>query len=141
MKVLLIISAVTWELPQTLLALILIIFYKGIKEIHFYKSTWFVKTKKSYNHKGARAVSLGRIILIDDALYNNVRWKKHEYGHTIQSLFLGWFYLIVVGFFSYGHNFIWRKAWQGKKLYWDMFPENWADDLGQVTEHEKQKGF
>ena len=58
----------------------------------------------------------------------------HEYGHSIQSMYLGPFYLIIIGIPS----FIWAclykipaisKRWS----YYDFYTEKWADHNGGVT--------
>jgi len=127
-----------WQLPQHILALILIKFYKGIKSKTLYKNSCLIKTNKEYNYKGAGAVSLGQYILIDDNLSQIDSIVKHEYGHSIQSIIFGWFYLLFIGFFSYGNNFIWRKLWDnGKRSYYSLFPERWADILGKTDNRKR----
>jgi hypothetical protein len=132
MNKLLLILLFMWELPQNLLAIALIIQHKGIKRIDNKKLSFVVRTKSDYNHRGARAVSLGRIIIASGVLHKNSSIMKHEYGHSLQSLLLGWLYLPLIGFFSYGNNFFWRKTWQGKKDYYNLFPERWADVWGKT---------
>jgi hypothetical protein len=80
-------------------------------------------------------ISLGAYILISENSYKDKRnrTKKHEYGHTRQSLYLGPLYLLVVGLPS--------AIWAGwiynlvkhKVSYYSIFPENWADKLGEVN--------
>lgn len=60
------------------------------------------------------------------------RTKKHEYGHSKQSLYLGPLYLIVVGLPS----ITWAELYKNFKReisYYDVYPENWADKLGEVN--------
>lgn len=61
--------------------------------------------------------------------------RMHEFGHSIQSARLGPMYLIVVGIpsvcrFLYARGYSRRrgKAWT---RYFDGYPENWADRLGE----------
>ena len=56
--------------------------------------------------------------------------RAHEYGHSIQSLIFGPFYLLVVGLPSIGRVFygiifyaITKTRWQN---YYSGYPENWA---------------
>jgi hypothetical protein len=130
--------AFLWELPQTILALCLINYFGGIKAKLRYKNSWLIFTNKDYIHRGSLGVSLGRFILLSDKHLHNDKVISHEYGHSIQSLIFGWVYLLVIGFFSYGNNFIWRKLWAGKRDYYDLFPERWADILGK-TDNRKNR--
>ena len=84
-------------------------------------------------------VTLGQYIILDPIWQNASRTYfmntvKHEYGHSIQSKYLGWFYLLVVGIPSVFRNILNRinnkkfnQAW-----YYAGYPEKWADKLGGV---------
>ena len=84
-------------------------------------------------------VTLGQYIILDPVWQNASRTYfmntvKHEYGHSIQSKYLGWFYLLVVGIPSVFRNILNRinnkkfnQAW-----YYAGYPEKWADKLGGV---------
>ena len=76
------------------------------------------------------------MIFLNDIDLNNLRAIKHEYGHTIQSLCLGWFYLIIVGAPSVIRASIWNHYKLEDKKYYEGFPENWADLLGGVDNIE-----
>ena len=72
------------------------------------------------------------------------RMLSHEYGHTLQSMMLGPFYLPMIGLPSYlwaNHgriNQIWKS---GKCSYFDFYTERWADRLGGVSrKNERKKG-
>lgn len=77
-----------WELPQNLLGLLLRLIYKGHDSI--YEDAI---VRRSTKMKGG--ISLGRYIIINQ--WSTDKTLKHEYGHTIQSKRLGWFYLLLVG--------------------------------------------
>lgn len=82
----------TWGLPQTLIGAALYAVHR--KDDHF-------------DYRGARAtawdrdagVSLGKFIFVPRRAGGNAGrfLLEHEYGHTLQSLILGPFYLLVVG--------------------------------------------
>ena len=82
----------TWGLPQTLLGAALYAAHKN--DDHF-------------DYKGAKAtawdrdagISLGKFIFVPRRAKGNADkfLLEHEYGHTLQSLILGPFYLLVVG--------------------------------------------
>jgi len=118
-----------WQLPQHLLALILIYIYKP-------------RIRESYRHKtvyrlwgSGWGISLGNYIILDTR--HTELTVKHEYGHSLQSLMLGPLYLILVGIPSITMNIlstILFKLGKPKMLqnYYKRWPESWADKLGEV---------
>ena len=59
--------------------------------------------------------------------------KNHEYGHTIQSNFLGPLFLIIIGLPS----IIWAGCFDRYRRkhnisYYQFYTEKWADALGGV---------
>lgn len=123
---------ILWELPQILLALIFYaILKKRITQIVEYKDSkvYFIKSFPG-------GISLSFMIFLNDTYINDLRVIKHEYGHTIQSLWLGWFYLIIVGVPSIIRASIWNRYKLEEKKYYDGFPENWADLLGGANKEE-----
>ncbi|MFV2015835.1 MAG: hypothetical protein ACC656_10425 [Candidatus Heimdallarchaeota archaeon] len=116
----------TWELPQTLLGWIVMRVYE-VRRIKDYQDVKMVLLQNALI-----GISLGRYIIFHYQANNNT--KKHEYGHTKQSKYLGPLYLIVVGLPSIILNILSRII-GGKfaKNYYNRFPENWADKLGRVT--------
>ena len=125
MKFLFWLSALTWEFPQTLLALFIKIFYRNkVKQKEKYKlsKVFWLKANSSFG------VSLGRFIFLDQR-YKDRYTKKHEYGHSIQSLIFGPLYLIIIGLPS----MIRCKFMDLTSLeYYSGYPERWADKLGKV---------
>lgn len=96
-------------------------------------------------------VSLGEYIILDPVYFNALneviitenyfmKTVKHEYGHTKQSKYLGWFYLILVGIPSVIRNIRYRinihkepgKISDLYNWYYSGYPEKWADKLGNV---------
>lgn len=77
-----------WEAPQNILGLLLRLIYKGHDSI--YEDAI---VRRSVKMRGG--ISLGRYIIINQ--WSTAKTVKHEYGHTIQSRRLGWFYLLLVG--------------------------------------------
>ena len=77
-------------------------------------------------------ISLSVFIFVHSGEKDDIRTVKHEYGHTRQSLFLGWLYLLVVGLPSIIRAVIWNTFKLDSKRYYRGFPENWADRLGRV---------
>lgn len=109
-----------WQLPQNLLGWLLRFIYKG-EDAHY--KTSIVR----YSNKIPGGISLGKYIIV----YGNASEKtiRHEYGHSIQSKYLGPFYLFIIGVPSILH------AWLCKcqnHSYYDFWCEKWADKLGKV---------
>lgn len=116
-----------WQLPQNLLGAII----------------WFVcqVNKRTTQHWNGRLIvewglnsglSLGYFIFVRSA--NAEKTVKHEYGHTKQSLLLGWLYLIIIGLPS----IIWAGCFGNYRAkhrvsYYAFYTESWADKLGGVV--------
>lgn len=150
-----------WELPQNLVGVFILLYLllidnsivrkkikksednKKIKlklskiyDMHIENSNFKLK-KVTYVKKYVvewnlgSAISLGNFIFLNDRYdYNTL---MHEFGHTKQSLYLGPLYLIVVGIPS----FIWCNCFykyrvKNRVSYYSVYPENWADRLGNV---------
>jgi hypothetical protein len=117
---------ITWELPQAILAAALIIIHwKKITGSQYYKNASILYVK---GFPGG--ISLGRIILLGSRYSGNDMSKKHEYGHSRQSLMLGWFYLPLVGLPSILRVLVWSLRKLDPKKYYMGYPEDWANKLG-----------
>lgn len=127
-----------WELPQNALGFIVTrIFYTH--EMTMPNNPEFNNVRIfAWNVPGG--MSLGKYIFIYEPAIGTSYGDctiKHEYGHTIQSKYLGWLYLLVIGLPSLG----W--AWLGKgyrkktgKSYYSFYTERWADKLGGVVRED-----
>jgi hypothetical protein len=124
-----------WQFPQTILALILIKAFKCEKVVGL------CRTKDVYvtDSKKMSGISLGEIIILRRTMMDKDT-VAHEYGHSIQSLFFGPLYLIIVGIPSAVFNNLWdrlfHKEWSQLRRtswYYSRYPENWADELGTVS--------
>jgi hypothetical protein len=115
-----------WELPQNILGFIVKKIYKAqfvaeYGDAHVYH----------WKHKKGHSMSLGKYIFLYRP--SDIETLKHEYGHTVQSKYLGPLYLIVIGIMSaIWCNFFegYRKK-TGKSYYW-FYTESWANKLGDV---------
>lgn len=123
-----------WQLPQNLLGLILLLIYQKEKIYHKLNGRTFY-----YTTEMPSGISLGNYIIMNRE--DKEDGMKHEYGHTIQSRYLGWFYLIVIGLPSLLGNIYDRlfhtksRGWTNKESYIWYFNqpwEKWADKLGKV---------
>lgn len=109
-----------WQLPQNLLGLLFLLFIGG-EEKHSLNGITFY-----YSSRFSGGISLGRYIILGS---KNEKSVKHEYGHCIQSKYLGWLYLIVIGLLSLIHAWLCRCK---KHSYYDFWTEKWANKLGGV---------
>ena len=121
----------TYELPQTLLGLLLSKAYtRNVVDTLMYKDSE-VNICKGF----PGGISLGRYILISDkySKYQRNNVIKHEYGHCLQSRKLGWLYLFIIGIPS----IVWAGLYgtlikKTNNGYYKFFTEKWADKLGGV---------
>lgn len=126
-----------WQLPQNLLGLILLLIWKQT-DIFQYKDK-LIRVCKTF----PSGISLGDIIIVKRYPFNNEAWKdvKHEYGHSVQSKYLGWFYLLIIGLPSLLGNIYDRLFHKNNTpidyinsyhWYYNLPWEKWADKLGSV---------
>ena len=119
-----------WELPQNTLGLL-------IKKI--FKAEYYVAINgvKVYTWKLKDAMSLGDFIFVSENTDvdkpEGIALIRHEYGHTLQSKYLGWLYLLVIGLPS----IVWAGCFSAYRKkhnisYYSFYTEKWADRLGNV---------
>lgn len=115
-----------WQLPQIILGWIVSLFFKCPKTLKYKDSTIRICPKFP------GGISLGKTVIVKKGPYSKDTWNtvKHEYGHTIQSKYLGPLYLLIIGIPSF--------LWAGYTLinkrvnYYKFYTEKWADKLGNV---------
>lgn len=123
------------QLPQNIIGLI--VYLWNFRSVKIWKK--FDITYYSAKNIGNAGVSLGHFIFIDSDIPVTESDLKHEHGHQIQSLKLGWLYLFIVGLPSVTGNIYHRIAhnnWtpeQKIKWYYSQPVERWADNLGGVV--------
>lgn len=128
-----------WQLPQNIIGF----FLTRKKELSGIGSVgegicFNVYYKKNFWGSG---VCLGDYIILDHKYLgkSDRTDQKHEYGHHLQSVKLGWLYLIIIGLPSIVFNIydrIFHKNWtrlQRLIWYYNLPWESWADRLGKVT--------
>ena len=121
-----------WELPQNLLGL----------------AVWLAARKRILSREIVRGRLLFQVTGFGVSLGSFIFWsemvraaddrpdnREHEFGHSIQSARLGPLYLIAVGIPSVS-RFLYARAYRRRKgkawaRYFDGYPENWADRLGE----------
>ena len=129
----------TWGIIQTLLGLCFFLKYARCRHEYYHGAIL------TYHDGNWGGVSLGLFIFVNG---NRPEvWTKdarvHEYGHTVQSLISGPFYMLFVGIPS----MIWcnskklhQKRMIGELNYYDLYCERDANTFGAlVTKEEKPK--
>ena len=116
-----------WEFPQLFLALL---FYLILKSRITYRFK-YGDVQVYYTENFPGGISLSFIVFLNEKYKGNITAVRHEYGHTLQSLYLGWLYLIIVGIPSLIRAIIWNKFKLESKKYYLGYPENWANKLGR----------
>ena len=121
----------SWGLPQNLVGLCFFLYYRA-------------KGCRNFSYQGARvtiwtnpsgSMSMGRYLFLEPHWTpQDHRLLAHEYGHTIQSLFFGPLYLLIVGLPSIlwaGLPRFQRMRRTGKRSYYSVYPEKGATRLGE----------
>ena len=123
-----------WQLPQNIVGLLLLLFYRHDELYAEMSGRRFYYTKEMPS-----GISLGNYIIMNRVDLGNGFW--HEYGHSVQSRKLGPLYLLVIGLPSLIGNIydrIAHKSWtysDRHKWYYSHPWEKWADELGGVKRH------
>lgn len=126
-----------WELPQNTLGALNYAVHQaqgGVARTTRERGRLFVELR------GTGAVSLGWFVFFSTTDNGFVpvgpENKDHEYGHSLQSRWLGPLYLPFVGLpsisrvaYAVGHRALTGRRWSG---YYDGWPERSADLLGGV---------
>ena len=117
-----------WQAPQNIVGLV-------IRLIYGWAAILFRGVDVVVSDRFPGGISLGRTIIVKRPYLANPDGWNHEYGHTRQSLYLGPFYLFVVGIPS----LLWAWYWNPSRgvSYYSFYTEKWADKLGGVIRKEK----
>ena len=129
------ILAEIWQLPQHIIAyIIMLVKHKSIESMTNDDGILYYLVDNLFNC----GVSLGNYIFLDSNGYYDYKTIKHVHGHQIQSLILGPLYLIVIGLPSITGNIINRitrmyfRKYYDPNFYYKQPWEAWADKLGGV---------
>lgn len=120
-----------WQLPQNLLGwlLVKILGAQYLTMRHCKPTGTLVSIYSTPKMQGG--ISLGKYIIINAHLADNARTKAHEAGHCVQSIYLGWLYLIVIGIPSG----IWCWIYDNFYIetdYYSFYTERWADRIAGI---------
>lgn len=142
----------TWGLPQSLVGFILYLYWRSRKAACF---VWHGAVVTQWTVSGG--VSLGLFVFVPDKAGRYITDGReltaeesrrgvlvHEYGHCIQSLLLGPAYLLLVGLpsFTWANLPALRRLRRERGLsYYSVYPENWANRLGERATGSKSVGL
>ena len=132
-KILVWFLAFTWELPQTLFALVLMVFLKTTPLDHK------KRIRRVHSNSYLTCFSLGEFIFFrwkDIGAWDWEETQRHELGHSVQSRILGPLYLLLVGLPSVIWNAMSRMdnmtgRWMAANYYRTPW-EHLADVHGKV---------
>ena len=128
----LLILSIIWQLPQNIVALVMLPFMGKLKLVSFRKFCWCIEGQ---NMSGG--ISLGNIAIVSHAEAKREVYVAHEQlGHTVQSKILGPLYLFVIGIPSIIH------AWLHKKCpcYYHFYTEKWANKCAGIKTYYTASG-
>lgn len=112
-------SRYIWQLPQNLVGLIVALL-TGAKLDSNGRYYWQL-------HSG---LSLGHYVFINREA--SIETVKHEEGHQIQSMVLGWLYLPVIGIPSLTWACLKSIGMFKNTSYYSFYTEKWADELAGI---------
>ena len=118
-----------WQLPQNIVALIMMPFIGKLKLIENKKYCYVFEAEKIKN-----SISLGCFIFMTPYSSNKEVYIAHEYGHMEDSKLFGWFYLFVIGIPSLLNN-----KFKFTKCYYDFWTEKRANKNAYLTVDSKCK--
>lgn len=121
---------ILWQLPQNIIALLMLPFLGDKKIIKQENFTLIYSCSKM---KGG--ISLGNFIFLDPTLSQKEVTIRHELGHVKQSHMLGWFYLLIIGLPS-----ILNAMFKFTECYYSWYTESWANKLMDLKVIKNQYG-
>lgn len=116
-----------WQLPQLLVALVMLPFLGKIKLIGDRHYNFCFESEEM-----SGGISLGPLAYVSKYLAMNKAGVAHELdGHTVQSKILGPLYLFVIGIPS----IVWAMT-SGNKCYYSFYTESWANKCANLEVDE-----
>ena len=117
--VLLFILLFIWQLPQNIVALVMLPFLGKLELISYKKFCFAFKASKM-----AGGISLGTFAFLSPSNAKKTTIVMHEQeGHTFDSKLFGPLYLFVIGIPS----IMWAWLGDDNKCYYDFYTERWAN--------------
>ena len=119
-----------WQLPQNIVGFIIFTICKLLK-----RDSIMYKDKITTLWLFDGGLSMGMFVFVHRNYDENL--IKHEYGHTIQSLYLGPLYLFIIGIPSLIWAGLFKEYRRKNRIsYYSFYPEKWAEKLGGVKREQ-----
>lgn len=118
-----------WQLPQNLIALIIMPFIGRLNKIKEEKYTFAF----SGEHMNG-GISLGNFIFLSGILSTYDTSISHEFGHAVDSKIFGPFYLLIIGIPS-----LLNATFKFTKCYYNFYTERWANSHANLRVDENCK--
>lgn len=116
---------ILWQCPQLVIGLSLCLFFKYWKTEKINGiDIEFRETKFKF------CFSLGKYVFAPKCAQKFV--LMHEAGHSVQSVYTGLFYLIIVGLPSVCLYLFKKLKKKDSVWYHSHYPENWADRISNI---------
>lgn len=122
---------ILWQLPQIIVALIMLPFLGKKTFIRKENYCWIYECEKM-----SGGISLGCFIFLSPYSAKKEATIQHELGHVKQSHMLSWLYLIVIGLPS----LLWARFGDDDKCYYSFYTESWSNHLMGLKVKHNQYG-
>lgn len=119
-----------WQLPQNIVALLIYPFLGKKKVI---KNELYTKVYECSKMNGG--ISLGNFIFVSPENAKKETAIIHEYGHVLQSHYLGWLYLFIISIPSLANTIVGFKD-----CYYEFWTESWANKISGLKTSRNQHG-
>lgn len=120
-----------WQLPQNIVALLVMLFIGKMKLVRFENYCWAFEGSKM-----SGGISLGCFIFLSPISSKHEPTILHEYGHVIDSHRFGWLYLFIIGLPS----LLWASFFSHGKCYYSFFTESRANKNAGLKVAKNQYG-
>lgn len=106
-----------WQLPQNLVALVMLPFLGKLKKIEYRNFCYAFEAERM-----SGGISLGNFIFLSPYCAKRETTVAHEFGHVVDSQRMGIMYLFIIGIPS----ILWA-TFHGSACYYDFFTESRAN--------------
>jgi len=116
-----------WSQPQTAIGYLIQFFVVMFNKVVIID---FDAVRAIYFGSNWGGVSLGKFIFMCKEMLFEDKYTKHEFGHSMQSLYLGPLYLLVIGLPSILRALYVTINPKSSATYYNFYTEKWANYLG-----------
>ena len=116
-----------WSQPQTAIGYLVQFFVVMFNKVTIIDYNY---VRAIYFGRNWGGISLGKFIFMCNEMMFDDKYTIHELGHSIQSLYLGPLYLLVIGIPSLLRAFYVVIRPKSAATYHNFYTETWADALG-----------